>query len=226
MFSIKYLGHSAFLVTNQNTRIIIDPFFLKPMKDFQKLAIDYVLLSHGHGDHVGSGIEIAKACDARMIAPLELATFCNKKGCKVHAMQIGGGYDFPFGRVKLTIAHHGSGYDLGGESFAYMGNPCGFLITIEGKTLYHAGDTGLFLDMKLIGEKNSIDAALLPIGDNFTMGIDDAVDAIEFLKPKLAIPMHYNTFDFIEANPQEFKDKAEARGFKVTIMQIGETIEI
>ncbi len=226
MISIKYIGHSGFILTTQNTRIIIDPFFLKPMKDFQKLSIDYILISHGHGDHVGSGIEIAKACDARIIAPFELATFCSKKGCKVHPMHIGGGYDFPFGRVKLTIAHHGSGFETGGESLAYMGQPCGFLITIDGKTVYHAGDTGLFLDMKLYGEMYSIDAALLPIGDNFTMGIDDAVAAVEFLKPKVSIPMHYNTFDYIEADPDEFKTKAESQGFEVKVMQVGETIEI
>jgi len=139
-------------------------------------------------------------------------------------MHIGGSFKFPFGRVKLTIAHHGSGAEIDGE-MTYMGNPCGFLVTLGGKTLYHAGDTGLFMDMQLIGEMNTIDVALLPIGDNFTMGIDDAVKAVEFLKPKLTIPMHYKTFEVIDVNPQEFIDKVKAKGFMARVVDISGSLE-
>lgn len=137
-------------------------------------------------------------------------------------MHIGGEFQFAFGSVKLTIAHHGSKAPNG----EYMGNPCGAIINIGNKKVYHTGDTGLFLDMKLIGELAQPDVMLLPIGNNFTMGIDDATKAVEFVKPKLAIPMHYNTFPVIQANPQEFVSKVEKAGFKATAMNYGETINL
>src|SRR5438552_2319711 len=136
-------------------------------------------------------------------------------------MGIGGCFDFPFGTVKYTIAHHSSSYD--GQ---YMGEPAGVIINAGGKNIYHAGDTSLFLDMKLIGEMHSIDAALLPIGDNFTMGIDDAVKAAEFLNPRLVIPIHYNTFDVIKADPEEFRRKIESIGKKCKVMQSSESLEL
>ncbi len=229
MPKLMYLGHDAFLLEEGPTSLVIDPFLSgNPLAKTraENIKVQYVLLTHGHGDHLGDGISIAKTNKATIVAPYELAMACAKKGCQVHPMHIGGAHSFPFGRVKLTIAHHGSGADFGGDSLAYMGNPCGFLVTLGGKTIYHAGDTGLFLDMKLIGEMNRIDVALLPIGDNFTMGIDDAVKAVEFLKPALAIPMHYNTFDVIQASPEEFKKKAEAIGGKVQILAVGESVVI
>jgi L-ascorbate metabolism protein UlaG (beta-lactamase superfamily) len=137
-------------------------------------------------------------------------------------MHIGGAYNFEFGRVKFTIAHHGS---LTPDQF-YAGEPAGVLVTIDNKTIYHAGDTGLFYDMKLIGEMNKIDYMLLPIGDNFTMGIIDAVKAAEFVSPGVAIPMHYNTFPVIEADPEVFKMKAEAAGIKSRVMEYGEEIDL
>ncbi len=227
MSTLTFLGHDVFTVEHEGSRLIFDPFLsgnptatAKP----EEVKTDFVLLTHGHGDHLGDGIEIAKANDAMIIAPFELATFCGNKGCRVHPMHIGGAHHFAFGRVKLTIAHHGSGADLGDDALAYMGNPCGFLLTLGNKTLYHAGDTGLFLDMKLIGELNDIDIALLPIGDNFTMGIDDAVKAVDFLQPGEVIPMHYDTFDVIKADPLVFKQKVEQKGITVHILKAGKSL--
>jgi len=137
-------------------------------------------------------------------------------------MHIGGGYDFEFGRVKFTIAHHGSQTPDG----QYAGEPAGIVLTIDGITIYHTGDTGLFYDMKLIGEMNNIDYMLVPIGDNFTMGITDAVKAVEFVNPKHVIPMHYKTFPVINAEPSEFKSRIEKEGKKCRVMEFGEEIEL
>lgn len=227
MPKLTYLGHDAFLLESERARLIFDPFLQgNPVATAhpEDIQVDYVLLTHGHGDHLGDGIKIAQKNRATIIAPNELAVYCAKKGCQVHPMHIGGGYNFPFGRVKLTIAHHGSAADLGGDALTCMGNPCGFLVIADGKTFYHAGDTGLFLDMRLIGEMHRIDVAVLPIGDNFTMGIDDAVKAVEFLQPKLTIPMHYNTFAIIQADPREFCAKVIDTGFKAQVLNFGESL--
>lgn len=228
MLELTYFGHSGFLITDGKYRLIVDPFLTGNPLASEKpemLKVDYVLLTHAHGDHLGDGIQIALANQAVVIACYELAVYCSAKGCKVHPMAIGGAFNFPFGKVKLTIAHHGSGIEVNGE-FKYLGNPCGFLITLGQKTIYHAGDTGLFLDMQLIGEMNTIDVALLPIGDNFTMGIDDAVKAVEFLRPGLAVPMHFRTFDIINSNPDEFVQKAQKIGFKAEAIAIGKPLKI
>jgi L-ascorbate metabolism protein UlaG (beta-lactamase superfamily) len=225
MVKLKYHGHSVFEIFTQEYNLVIDPFFtgnsharVKP----SDIKTDYIILTHAHGDHLGDSFEIAKKNNATIIAVNELANYVSEKGCKTHNMHIGGSFNFPFGRVKFTIAHHGSATPDG----RYMGEPAGVVISIDGKNIYHAGDTGLFLDMKLIGEITPLDAALVPIGDNFTMGIDDAVKAIEFLNPKLAIPMHYNTFGIIQADPQDFKRKVESIGKKCIIIPFGETIEL
>lgn len=225
MVKITYHGHSAFEIASSKHNIVIDPFFngnthakIKP----SDVKADFIILTHAHGDHLGDTFEIAKKNNSTVIAVNELANYVSEKGCKAHNMHIGGGYNFPFGRVKFTIAHHGSSSPEG----QYMGEPAGVVLTVEGKNIYHSGDTGLFLDMKLIGEIHSLDVALVPIGDNFTMGIDDAVKAIEFLNPKLAVPMHYNTFGIIEADPNEFKRKVESIGKKCSVIPFGESIEI
>ncbi|MEJ2745631.1 MAG: metal-dependent hydrolase [bacterium] len=228
MPGLTFLGHGAFQMDCEKASLVIDPFItgnphatVKP----EEIKVGYVLLTHGHPDHLGDGIEIARKNDATIIAPFELATYCERHGVKVHPMHIGGAHDFPFGRVKLTIAFHGSGYPTD-DGILYMGNPCGFLISAGGKTVYHAGDTGLFYDMKLIGEMNRVDAALLPIGGNFTMDIDDAVKAAELLQAKLSIPMHYGTFDVIAADPAEFEKKIGEKGMKAKVLKVGERLTI
>lgn len=224
MPSAQFLGHSCVLIDTGEHKLIIDPFLSgneKAAADAKDINVDFVLITHGHGDHIGDAIDIAKKNDALVIANFELANLCAKKGCNVHPMHVGGGHDFDFGHVKLTIAHHGGGY--GEDASVYTGPPVGFLITVDGKTVYHSGDTGLFLDMKLIGEMNPIDLAFLPIGDNFTMGIDDAVKAVELLHPKKVVPFHYGTFDVIKADPGEFADKV--KGAEVVILKPGDSID-
>ena len=223
---LKYFSHSSFqITTNSGKKILIDPFLdgnpTSPVKAGDVDA-EYIILTHAHGDHIGDSFSIAKRCGSTFICVNELADYCKAKGFEAHNMHIGGGYDFDFGRVKFTIAHHGSMT----PDNSYAGEPAGVIVSIDGKNIYHTGDTGLFYDMKLIGEMTPIDYMILPIGDNFTMGITDAVKAVELASPKVAIPMHYNTFPVIEADPNEFKTKTEAKGFKCIVMEYGEEIDL
>src|SRR5574338_757348 len=213
MMKLKYFSHSAFQVTtNSGIKILIDPYLDdnpgSPVKSGD-VAADYIILSHAHGDHLGDAVKIASRSKVTFICVNELGNYLASKGLSAHNMNIGGGYNFEFGRVKFTIAHHGSQTPEG----TYAGEPAGIILKADGKTIYHTGDTGLFLDMQLIGEVNGpIDYMLLPIGDNYTMDINDAVRAVQMVRPGLAIPMHYNTFNVIKSDPMEFKKKAEAAG--------------
>lgn len=223
---LRYFSHSAFQVTKDNKiRILIDPFLddnpTSPVKS-QDVEANYIILTHGHGDHLGDAFKIAKRCSSTFICVNELANYCAEKGFKAHNMHIGGGHNFEFGRVKFTIAHHGSKT----PDNQYVGEPSGVVLSIDGKNIYHTGDTGLFYDMKLIGEMNQIDYMLLPIGDNFTMGIEDAVKAVELVNPKFAIPMHYNTWPVIAADPNEFRRKAESKGIACKVLKYGEEISL
>lgn len=213
---IYFHGHSCFEIEGQAGRILIDPFLTgnpsttaKP-EDFTQL--DAILVSHGHNDHLGDAIQLSKQTGAPIIAVYELAVYCQNQGAKTHAMHLGGKFKFPFGWVKLTQALHGSGIDNpeGGEMI-YGGPPCGFLIQMEEKWLYHAGDTGLFGDMELIGRRHPLAVAMLPIGDNFVMGVEEAVHASQFLRPKVVIPMHYNTFPQIAQDVAEFEHLLQRR---------------
>ena len=216
---LTYCGHACFEVEGGGKRLIIDPFLSgnpQASKGADAVHVDYVLVSHAHGDHLGDAAAIAERTGATIIANHEIATWAQgQKGLESHPMHIGGAFDFPFGRVKLTIAHHGSSFPDG----AYGGNPCGFLLTIEGKTIYHACDTGLFYDMKLIGEEG-IDLAILPIGDNFTMGPADALRAIKLIEPKQVWPIHYNTFDVINQDAAAFAASV-AEQTSATCLQLG-----
>jgi len=223
MLKIQYLGHSAFILDDGKYRVIIDPFItgnpFSPIK-WEEVDAQFIILTHAHSDHFGDALSIALKNDATIIAVNELATYVSKKGAKAHFMHIGGSWNFPFGKVKFTQAFHGSSLD----NNEYMGEPAGVIISMGGSNVYHTGDTGLFGDMKLIGEMNNIDIMLCPIGDNFTMGIDDAVKACEFVHPGLAIPMHYNTFPLIQADPDKFANKLRQINIKGRKMEFGETI--
>ncbi|MBN1879374.1 metal-dependent hydrolase [bacterium] len=210
MVELTYYGHSAVKITSDKVALMIDPFLDgNPNRKCCSADVeaDVICVTHGHGDHVGDTVEIATRNDALVIAPFELATYLDMKGCRVHPMHIGGARTFDWGRVKLTPALHGSGFIEESGKIVYTGNPCGFLITLEGKTIYHAGDTGLSAEMEVVGRMNAIDLALLPIGDNFTMGPDDAVEAVRMLKPKKVVPIHYNTWEVIAQNPEGFARK-------------------
>jgi L-ascorbate metabolism protein UlaG (beta-lactamase superfamily) len=227
MVKVSFIGHSCFLLESGKHKILIDPFIsgnpVAKATESQKKA-DYILITHGHGDHLGDAVKLAKKSGAMVISNFELCTFCGSQGVeKAHPLHIGGGHDFPFGSVKLTIAHHGSTI---GDKLQYGGNPVGFVIRTGGKIIYHAGDTGLFLDMKLIGELDDIDLAILPIGGNFTMDIPDAVKAVEFIKPRVAIPMHYNTFDLIARDPGEFVEGIKPFGAEGVVLKPGESYDL
>lgn len=218
---LKYFSHSSFqITTDAGHTILIDPFLddnpTSPVKSAD-LTADFIILTHAHGDHVGDAFKIAKRTNPLFICVNELANYCIGKGFRAHNMHIGGAHNFDFGRLKFTIAHHGSMT----PDNTYGGEPAGVILTIEGKSIYHTGDTGLFYDMKLIGEMTPIDYMLLPIGDNFTMGIDDAVKAVELANPKVAIPIHYNTFPVIAADPNVFREKVQVLGKKAIVMDYG-----
>ncbi len=224
--SITFHGHATFTVEASGVKLLIDPFFSgnpAAIISADEAAADYILLTHGHGDHVADAIAIAKRTGATAIANFEIVTWLNNNGIdKAHAQHIGGGFNHPFGRVKLTPALHGSMLPDGSNG----GMAGGFLLSIAGKNIYIAGDTALFSDMSLIGNAG-IDLAIIPIGDNFTMGTDDAIEAVKLLNPKQVVPCHYNTWPPIEQDGGAWAERVKAETNAEPILMAAEdSIEI
>jgi len=228
MVRLRFLGHSAWLIEGERVKLVIDPFItgnpLAPVSA-DELSVDYVIVTHAHSDHTGDAERIARRCSATIVANNELANFFGFNGLKNHPMHIGGSISFPDGLfVKLFPAFHGSAI-IKNKQVLSLGLPTGVLIGLEGKYIYHAGDTGLFSDMKLVGRRNPVDVALLPIGGNFTMDEVDAATAAEFIHPKYAIPMHYNTFEVIKADPKQFVENLP-EDIEGVIINPGEIFEL
>jgi L-ascorbate metabolism protein UlaG (beta-lactamase superfamily) len=224
-----FLGHAAAYLETESDRFLFDPFLTgnpKAAVTADQVDPTYILLTHGHGDHVGDAVAISKKTKAPIVTTFELANWLGAQGAQTVAMNHGGWCEFPFGRVRFTIAFHSSSMIEDGGRPLYLGEAAGIVLQTEGKTIYHAGDTALFSDMRLIAEDSPIDLAFLPIGDHFTMGPKDAAKAVEFLRPKHVVPMHYGTFPPLVGDPLEFARLAEKTGAEVHVLKPGEKIEL
>ncbi|NRR22330.1 metal-dependent hydrolase [Brevibacillus sp. MS2.2] len=230
MLDIRYHGHSSVQVTSEGHSIMIDPFISgSPVAatKLEDISVQYILLTHGHQDHILDAVELAKKNDATIVATHELATYLSWQGVKTISMNLGGSIKLPFGKVKMTQAFHSSGVVLDDEKqIVYMGMPGGFVIELGGKTLYHAGDTGLFGDMKLIGERHNIDLAFLPIGDVFTMGPEDALVAAEWVQADFVVPIHYDTFPPIKQDGEAFVAELAEKDIRGKALKPGETLRL
>jgi L-ascorbate metabolism protein UlaG (beta-lactamase superfamily) len=222
--NVTWYGHATLGLETGGSRILVDPFFTgNPAASTRADAVtaDFILVSHGHGDHIGDTVAIAKRTGATVISNAEIAGWVEKQGVKkTHGQHLGGGFKYPFGYLKLTLALHGSALPDGSNG----GNPAGFLLTtLDGKKIYLAQDTGLFGDMRLIGEEG-IALAVLPIGDNFTMGPADALRAVKLLQPQHVIPIHYNTFPLLAQDAQAWRSQVESQtSAKVHVLKPGES---
>lgn len=221
-FKLTWIGHATLGIETGGYQLLVDPYFAQnPATTLQADSVkaDYILVTHGHGDHIGEIVDIARRTGATVIANAEICTWLSKKDVKVHAQHLGGGYQHPFGYLKLTLALHGSALPDGSNG----GNPAGFLLTTQGyNKIYLAGDTGLFGDMRLIGEEG-VTLAVIPIGDNYTMGPVDALRAVKLLEPQHVIPIHYNTFDLIKQDAEAWAIKVHDETYaKAHILKPGE----
>lgn len=220
---VTYYGHSCFMVRVGEHQLLFDPFItpneLAKDIDISSLQPDFILLSHGHADHVADAATIQQQSGAQIISNFEVVTWYNNQGIEnAHPMNHGGAFDFPFGRVKYVNAVHSSSLPDG----SYGGNPGGFIIETEEGNFYYAGDTALTMDMQLFGRKE-LKFAFLPIGDNFTMGVDDAVTAAGFIKCNHIIGMHYDTFPPIQIDKDEARRKFRNAEAELILFDIGET---
>ena len=224
---LKYYGHSCFELRTAGKSIIFDPFIspnpLAAGIDIQALKPDFMLISHGHSDHIADAVQIARQSGCLVIGVWEVTEWFKAQGIdNVHPMNIGGARNFDFGRVKLVNAVHSSSFPDG----SYAGNPCGFLVMNEELNFYYSGDTALHRDMKLIPEFAALDAACLCIGDNFTMGVDDALLASEFIRCDEIVGMHFDTFGYITIDHSAAQHAFRDKGKRLTLPAIGETITI
>jgi L-ascorbate metabolism protein UlaG (beta-lactamase superfamily) len=227
--TLTWHGHSCFtLETGDGTRIMIDPWLDEnPKADIRAADVerlDYILVSHGHFDHFADCIALAKRTGATVVSTFELVAFCQEQGVENgHGMNVGGGFGFPFGRVKLTPALH-TGSVHGDDAGTHTTDCVGFLLHLkDGERIYHAGDTALITDMQLL--RGQVDVAILPIGDNFTMGPEDAARAVEFIQPSVVVPMHYDTFEVIEQDPEDFRRRVGDRA-RVEVLEPGGQLEV
>lgn len=225
--NFTFYGHACFAVEVEGKHILFDPFISPNEKakhiDVENIKADYILVSHGHEDHIADVESIVKRTGAKLISNFEIVSWFGKKGIEnAHPMNHGGSWEFDFGTVKYVNAVHSSSFPDG----SYAGNPGGFIITTKEKTFYYSGDTALSMDMKLIGEYENLDFAVLPIGDNFTMGIKDAVIAAEMIKCNKIVGIHYDTFGYIEIDHQQAKSDFSEKGKDLILLGIGDSIEI
>lgn len=224
MLNFTYYGHSAFLLDDGKYKVLFDPFLTGNSRAAIKaedVDCDYILISHAHGDHLGDAPEIAAHTGAELVAIPEVLAICEQRvpGLKQHPMNLGGSLTLPFGKVRMTLAQHSSGV-AGGIA-------CGFVVYMGGKVVYFAGDTALFSDMQLIGHKDQLDYALLPIGDNYTMGLEDAAMAAQLLNARHVIPIHYNTWPIINQDVRHYKEITEAMSrAEVHIVEPGQSLEM
>lgn len=224
---VTYYGHSCFQVVLAGKKLLFDPFItpneLAKDIDINGIKVDYIILSHGHQDHIADVEAIYKNNNAKIIATFEVVSWFAEKGLEnSHQMNHGGSWDFDFGRLKMVNAVHSSSMPDG----SYGGNPAGFVLKSDDVTFYYAGDTALHYDMKLIEEEFNIDLAFLPIGSNFTMGVEDAVRAADFVGTKKVIGMHYDTFPLIETDHEKAISTFSDHGRELILMGIGETINL
>lgn len=224
---ITYYGHSCFAVEIQGKTLLFDPFItpnsLASNIDIGKIKADYILVSHGHEDHVADLVLLAKNTGAKVVSNYEIYVWLTKQGIEnAHPMNTGGKWKFDFGTVECTTAQHSSSFPDG----TYAGNPMGFHVSTAEGSFYYSGDTALTLDMKLIGDYRKTDVALLPIGDNFTMGIDEAIIAADFIRCNKIVGVHYDTFGFIVIDKETAKIKFKNAGKELHLPAIGETITL
>lgn len=224
---LSFYGHSCFSVEIKGKKILFDPFIsfneLAASIDITHIEADYIFLSHGHADHIADAITIAKRTGAKLVANWEIHEWLNKQGIKnTHPMNTGGKWAFDFGTVKAVVAQHSSGLPDG----SYGGSPLGFVFMSDEGNFYYSGDTGLTLDMQLIPSWSKLDFAVLPIGDNFTMDVSDAIRCAEFIDCKKIVGVHYNTFGFIKIDTEVAQSAFKSAGKSLLLPGIGETVEI